>query len=64
MENAVNSMKLSNRDNVEPSHLGNWVEGVTTRVGPKAQAMAITTRSAVSNSAEKRGAPFVGDDIV
>jgi len=65
MKNAVNSVKILNKDNTEPILVGNYLEGVTTRVEPKAKAMAIITHLIVSNPIEKRSAPDnKGDDIV
>ena len=65
MKNAVNSMEHLIKVNIEPSLVGNYLEGVTTRVEPKAEAMAIITHSIESNPIEKRSAPDKkGDDIV
>ena len=65
MENAVNSVEILNRDNTEPSLVGNNLEGVTTRGEPKAEAMVIIPHSIESNLIEKRSAPDKkGDDIV
>jgi hypothetical protein len=65
MKNAVNSVENLIRVNTEPSLVGNYLEGVTTRVEPVAKAMAITTHSIKSNLIEKRSAPDnKGDDIV
>jgi len=64
MKNAVNSMKTFKKDNIEPSLVGNYLEGVTTRVEPTVKTMAIITHSIGRNLIEKRSAPFVGDEIV
>jgi hypothetical protein len=65
MKNAVNSVENLIRVNTEPSLVGNYLEGVTTRVEPVAKAMAITTHLIKSNLIEKRSAPDnKGDDIV
>ena len=64
MENAVNSRKILKQDNHEPSLSGNRLEGVTTKVEPKAKAKAIITYPVASNPSGKRGAPFAGDEIV
>ena len=64
MKNAVNSMKIL-RDNIEPSLVGNYLEGVTTRGEPKAEAMVIIPHLIESNPIEKRSAPDnKGDEIV
>ena len=64
MKNAVNSVENLIEVNTEPSLVGNYLEGVTTRVEPKVETMAIITHLMESNPIEKRSAPFVGDDIV
>ena len=65
MENAVNSMNNLIKVNIEPSLVGNYLEGVTTRVEPKVKAMAIITHSIENNPIEKRSAPDnKGDEIV
>ena len=64
MKNAVNSVNNLIEVNTEPSLVGNYLEGVTTRGEPKANAMVIIPHSIESNLIEKRSAPFVGDDIV
>jgi len=64
VKNAVNSRKILKRDNHEPSLPGNRMEGVTTKTEPKARAKVIIVYSVVSDPSEKRGAPFVGDEIV
>jgi len=65
MKNAVNSMENLIKVNIEPSLVGNYLEGVTTRVEPTAKAMVIITHSIESNPIEKRSAPDKkGDEIV
>lgn len=65
MKNAVNSMENLIKVNIEPSLVGNYLEGVTTRVEPMAKATAIITHSIESNPIEKRSAPDKkGDEIV